>query len=102
MGSTHGAAGSLINPVLTPTIPTSNASATLYTLCKSLEKKYPANPTSAVFAISTTSFSVSNGNSPATGPKVSSLANCICIFMPVMTVGSKKFAPICSIFFPPQ
>lgn len=35
----NGAAGSEIRPVLTPTIPTSRASATLYTRCRSPEKK---------------------------------------------------------------
>ena len=33
---TYGEAASLISPVFTPTIPVSNASATRYTLCKSL------------------------------------------------------------------
>lgn len=65
-------AASLISPVLTPIIPTSKASATRYTRWTSFEKKYPANPTSVLFANLITSASVLKENRPATGPKVSS------------------------------
>src|SRR2546423_4292830 len=82
-----GVAGSLINPVLTPTIPTSSASATLHIRPMSRLKKYPANPTSASLASSMTSFSVLNWNKPATGPHVSSDASCISCVIPVITVG---------------
>jgi hypothetical protein len=80
-------------PVLAPTIPHSISSATRQIRSTSLEKKYPANPTSVSFALAyniasvtfshidedarrltITSSSDENLNSPATGPKVSSVA----------------------------
>lgn len=68
----NGMTAWLMRPVLVPTMPTSNASATLQTLPTSLEKKYPANPNGVLFANLMTSSSVSNLVKAASGPNVSS------------------------------
>lgn len=80
-------------------MPTSSLSATRHTRPTSREKKYPARPTSVLFASLMTSSSVSNLMRAARGPKVSSSLMSASKGTSLRTVGMKK--EVFGIDFPP-
>lgn len=86
----NGITAWLITPVFVPTIPTSSASATRHTRPTSREKKYPASPTDVAFASRSTSSSVSNFVSAASGPNVSSEFTSASAGTSASTVGAKN------------